>query len=164
MRRKRLKLSIVFVLGVGLTVNLQAQQAIPATGGNASGSGGSVSYTIGQVLYTANTGTNGSMAEGVQQPYEISVVVGIKQAKDINLVCTVYPNPASDFLTLEVEIPDNANLFFQLYNMMGKLLISEKLIDIKTTISMANLAPATYFLKVTDNQEVVKIFKIIKNQ
>ena len=164
MRRKRLKLCIVFLLGIGLTVNLQAQEAIPATGGNASGSGGSVSYTIGQVFYTTNTGTNGSMAEGVQQPYEISVVVGIEQAEGINLICTVYPNPATDLLTLEVEIPDNANLFFQLYDMMGKLLVSKKLIDIKTIIPMANLAPATYFLKVTDNQKVVKTFKIIKNQ
>lgn len=164
MRLKRLKLCIVFLLGVGLTVNLQAQKAIPATGGNASGSGGSVSYTIGQVLYTVKTGSNGSMAEGVQQPYEISVVVGIEQARDINLICTVYPNPATDLLTLEVEIPDNANLSFQLYDMLGKLLISKKLIDIKTTISMAHLAPTTYFLRVTNNQEIVKTFKIIKNQ
>ncbi len=166
MRRKRLKLCIVFLLGIGLTVNLQAQEAIPATGGNASGSGGSVSYTIGQVFYSTSTGTNGSVAEGVQQPYEISVVVGvgIEQAKDINLICTVYPNPTTDLLTLEVEILENENLSFQLYNMMGKLLISKKLIDIKTTISMAHLAPATYFLRVTNNQEVVKTFKIIKNQ
>jgi hypothetical protein len=164
MRLKRLKLCIVFLLGVGLTVNLQAQQAIPSTGGNASGSGGSVSYTVGQVLYTVKTGSNGSMTEGVQQPYEISVVVGIEQAKDIYLICTVYPNPTTDLLTLEVEILENENLFFQLYDIMGKLLVSKKLIDIKTTISMANLAPATYFLKVTDNEKIVKTFKIIKNQ
>ena len=163
MRHKRLKLSAVLLLGLGLT-GLHAQEAILATGGEASGSGGSVSYSVGQVLYTTNTGTNGSVAEGVQQPYEISVVVGIEQAKDINLICTAYPNPTTDLLTLEVEIAANENLFFQLYDMMGKLLVCKKLIDIKTTISMANLAPATYFLKVTDNQKVVKTFKIIKNQ
>jgi len=164
MRRKRLKLCIVFLLGIGLTLNLQAQKAIPSTGGNASGSGGSVSYTIGQVLYTVKTGSNGSITEGVQQPYEISVLVGIEQARDINLICTVYPNPATDHLTLEVENLENENLFFQLYDIMGKLLVSKKLIDIKTTISMANLAPAAYFLKVTDNEKIVKTFKIIKNQ
>ncbi len=164
MRQHRLKLCTVLLLGLGLTISVEAQKAIPASGGNASGSDGSVSYTVGQLLYTTNTGTNGSVAEGVQQPYEISVVVGIEQARDINLICTVYPNPATDLLTLEVEIADNENLFFQLYDVMGKLMVSKKLIDIKTTISMANLAPATYFLKVTDNQKVVKTFKIIKNQ
>ena len=164
MRRKQLKLSTLLMFGLVLTIGAQAQEAIPTTGGNASGSDGSVSYTVGQILYTTNTGANGSVAEGVQQPYEISVVVGIEQAKDINLICTVYPNPATDLLTLEVEIPDNENLFFQLYDVMGKLLVNKKLIDIKTTIPMTNLAPATYFLKVTDNQNVVKTFKIIKNQ
>ena len=164
MRRKQLKLSVVLLLGLGFATSVLAQEAIPASGGNASGSGGSVSYSIGQVLYATNIGTNGSMAEGVQQPFEISVVVGIDQGRDINLKCTAYPNPATDLLTLEVEIPDNENLFFQLYDILGKLLVSKKLIDIKTTIPMSNLAPAIYFLKVTDNETVVKTFKIIKNQ
>jgi hypothetical protein len=156
------KLLITFCLIAPVTT-IQAQNTIPTTGGNASGAGGSASYTIGQIAYTTNTGTNGSVAEGVQQPYEISVPVGIEQARYTNFFCTVYPNPATDLLTLEVEIPDSENFFYQLYDTMGKLLASKKLIDIKTIISMANLAPATYFLKVSDNQKVVKTFKIIKN-
>ncbi len=163
MKRKRLKLCTVFLLGVGLTISLQAQEAIPATGGNASGNSGSVSYTIGQVFYITSAGTNGSVAEGVQQPYEISVVVGVEEAEGINLVCRAFPNPATDFLTLEVEIHDNKDYFFQLYDMMGKLLVSENLIDTRTTISMQNLPPAIYFLKITVNQRVVKTFKIVKN-
>jgi hypothetical protein len=158
---KKLVLTILIVF-VGLP--LLAQEAILAAGGDANDSGGSVSYSVGQVVYTINTGINDFVVEGVQQPYEISVVVGIEQAKDINLICRAYPNPASDFLTLEVEIAANEKLFFQLYDIMGKLLVSKRLIDLKTTIPMTNLPPATYFLKVTDNQKVVKTFKIIKNQ
>jgi len=163
MRQKSFLVITILLFGFGLPV-LLAQEVLTTSGGDTTGIGGSVSYTVGQVLYSTNTGTNGSVAEGVQQPYEISVVVGIDQAEGINLICTAYPNPATDLLTLEVEITDNENLFYQLYDMMGKLLVSKKLIDLKTTISMANLAPATYFLKVTDNQKVVKTFKIINNQ
>jgi hypothetical protein len=158
---KKLVLTILTVF-VGLP--MLAQEAIPATGGDVTESEGSVSYTIGQVLYITNTGTNGSVAEGVQQPYEISVVVGIEHAKDINLICKAYPNPSTDLLILEVESAANEDLYFQLYDMMGKLLVSKKLLNIKTNISMANLAPSTYFLKVTDHQKVVKTFKIIKTQ
>ena len=157
----KLVLSILIVI-VGFP--LIAQETIPAAGGDTTGIGGSVSYTVGQVLYSTNTGINGSVAEGVQQPYEISVVVGLEEGQDIKLVCTVYPNPATDLLTLETENPNNKNLFYQLYDITGILLISKKLIDIKTTIPMTNLPPATYLLKVTDNQKVVKTFKIIKNQ
>ena len=84
MRHKKFTLSAVLLLGLGLT-GLQAQTSVNATGGDASGSGGSVSYSVGQVVYTTNTGTSGSVAQGVQQPYEISVVTAIEEAKGINL-------------------------------------------------------------------------------
>lgn len=162
MRHKKLKLSAVLLIGLGLS-GLQAQEAIPATGGNASGSGGSASYSVGQVVYTTNTGTNGSVAQGVQQPYEISVISGIEQAKGINLICSAYPNPTTDFLTLNVENYDNENLSYQLFDISGKLLENKKLTSNETRIDMNNRVPAIYFLKVMDNQIEVKTFKIIKN-
>ena len=162
MRNKRLKLSGVLLLGLGLTA-LQAQEAIPATGGNASGSGGSVSYSVGQVVYTTNTGTNGSVAQGVQQPFEISVVTGLEEAKGINLVVSAYPNPTTDFLTLSVGNFEVSNLSYQLYDMQGKLLENKKLEGNKTSIVMSNLVPAIYFLKIIQNNKEIKSFKIIKN-
>lgn len=162
MRRKNLKLSALFLLGVGLT-GLHAQESISATGGNASGSGGSVSYSIGQVVYTINTGTNGSVAQGVQQPYEISVSTGLDEANGINLTVSAYPNPTADFLILKVENYDNTNLRYQLFDMNGNLLETKKLQGNQASIVMNNLAPATYFLKITQGSQEVKTFKIIKN-
>jgi len=140
-----------------------AQETIPATGGNASGSGGAVSYSVGQVVYTTNTGTNGSVAQGVQQPFEILVVTGIDEAKGINLVVSVYPNPTTDFLQLKVESEKLKDLSFQLYNMQGKLLQNKKIEGNETSIVMSNLVPATYFVKVTEGNKAIKTFKIIKN-
>jgi hypothetical protein len=163
MKHTKLKLSVLLLLGFVLG-GLHAQEVIPASGGNASGSGGSVSYSVGQLVYTTNTGSNGySVAEGVQQPYEISVITGLEEAKGINLTCTAYPNPATDLLTLKVENYDYENLSYQLYDMNGNLFESKKLIDKKTSITMAKLVPGTYFLKVISNQKEAKTFKIIKN-
>ena len=162
MRHKKLKLSAVLLLGLGLT-SLQAQTSVNATGGSASGSGGSGNYSLGQVVYTTNAGTNGSVAHGVQQPYEISVVTGIEEAKGINLSISVYPNPTTDYLTLEIKEFELSNLHFQLYDMSGKLLKSEKITGSQTSIVMGNLVPATYFVKVVQGNKEVKTFKIIKN-
>jgi len=162
MRHKKLKLSAVLLLGLGLT-GLQAQTSVNATGGDASGSGGSVSYSVGQVVYTTNTGTNGSVAQGVQQPYEISVVTGLEEAKGITLSVTAYPNPTTDYLTLRIDEFEISNLSFQLYDMSGKLLQSEKITGNQTSIVMSNLVPANYFVKVTQGNKEVKTFKIIKN-
>lgn len=162
MSHRKLKLSAVLLLGLGLT-GLKAQEVIPATGGNASGSGGTASYTVGQVVYTTNTEANGSVAQGVQQAYEISVVKGIEEAKDITLECTVYPNPTTDLLTLNIENYDVKNLSYQLFNISGKLLENKKLTSNETTIKMENRVAAVYFLKVMDNQQEIKTIKIIKH-
>ena len=165
MRHKRLKLSAVLLLGLGLT-GLQAQESVNATGGNASGSGGSASYSVGQVVYQTHTGTNGSVSEGVQQPYEISVVTGIEEAKGINLSVTAYPNPTTDFLQLKVDASTTLSirsLVYQLYDLNGSLLKTEKLHDIETKINMGGLPASTYLLRLLDDTKEVKTFKIIKN-
>ncbi|MFW5835374.1 MAG: T9SS type A sorting domain-containing protein [bacterium] len=165
MQHKQLKLSAVLLLGLGLT-GLQAQESLNTTGGNTSGSGGSVSYTLGQLVYQTHTGTSGQVAEGAQQPHEISVVTGIEEAKGITLSLSAYPNPTADYLTLEIKDFEISSLHYQLYDMQGKLLQSEKITGKQTTIVMSNLLPDTYVVRVIKMQgsapQEVKIFKVIK--
>ncbi len=161
MQHKRLKLSAILLLGIGMT-GLQAQESVNATGGDASGSGGSASYSVGQVTYPTHTGTNGSVAEGVQQPYEISVVSATEETIGINLSVTAYPNPTIDILILSISEFDLSDLSCQLYDLNAKILQNVKIISDKTTIEMGNLVPATYFVKVIQDNKEIKTFKIIK--
>ena len=162
MQHKRLKLSVVFFLGLGL-MGLQAQKSVNSTGGNASGSGGSASYSVGQAVYTSNTETGGTVAQGVQQPYEIWVETTIEEAKGINLLVTAYPNPTTDYLTLRIDEFDISDLSYQLYDMQGKRLRNEKVTSNQTRIVMSNLAPATYSVKVVQGNKEIKTFKIVKH-
>jgi hypothetical protein len=160
------KLAIVFLLFLSANAIL-AQEAVPASGGNASGGGGTVSYSVGQVVYTTNTGTSGSVAQGVQQPFEISIVTGIENSMKIDLSCTVYPNPATTYLTLKVENIHNENLTYQLYDISGKLLENKKVESDETTIYMSHRPVATYLLKVVQTKQAsfpkeIKTFKIVK--
>ncbi len=161
----KLIIIMLFLSVISLT-GIKAQQiheAIPATGGNASGSGGSVSYSIGQLVYTLNSDTSGSVLQGVQQPYEISVNSSTEEAKEITLDYAVYPNPTADFLKLKTGNNDK-NLSCQLYDNSGKLLEIKKIEYTETLIDMSHYAPAVYFLKVLQDNHEVKIFKIIKTQ
>ena len=162
MRDKELRLSTVILLCFGM-FGLQAQQVVTTSGGNASGSGGTASYTIGQIVYTTNANSNGSVAQGVQQPYEISVITAIEDAKDINLIFSVYPNPTTDFLTLKIENYELENLSYWLYGVSGNLIESKKVQSGEIQISMTNQLSGTYFLKLTEGNKDVKTFKIIKN-
>ncbi len=142
---------------------LQAQDAIATSGGIASGTDGSASYTVGQMLYTTNTGTSGSVAQGVQQPYEISIISGIKEAIGITMECSVYPNPTKDFLTLKVENYKLETLSYQLYDVTGKLIENKIIEGNLTNIAMSSLNASLYFLKVLQGRTEVKTFKIVKN-
>ncbi|MFH2142264.1 MAG: hypothetical protein ABIJ97_07575, partial [Bacteroidota bacterium] len=84
-----------FLIYIFSSSTIKAQEAIPTVGGNASGIEGSVSYSIGQVFFTTNSGTVGSVAQGVQQPFEISVSYGINETEGINLIISTFPNPAN---------------------------------------------------------------------
>jgi hypothetical protein len=160
MKHKKTITSVAFLLlGLG---GLQAQQSTTATGGEATGTGGTASYSVGQVVYTTNTGTNGSVAQGVQQPYEISTTVGINETS-VNLELSVYPNPTTNYLTLKVDNFELSTLNFQLMDMQGKIIENKKVNSKSTNISLEGQPAATYFISITKNNQLIKTFKIIKN-
>lgn len=144
-------------------LQLHAQQSINSSGGNVTGIGGTVNYSIGQVVYTTNKGTSGYVAQGVQNAYVITVLKTVAEVNDIMLSIFVYPNPSSEYILLDILDFEISNLSYQLYDLNGKLLKVEKITESKTNIIINHLIPAIYFLKVFKDNNEIKIFKIIKN-
>jgi hypothetical protein len=155
-------LAMFLFLAVSL-LKVSAQEGLNGSGGNATGTGGSVSYSIGQLLYHTHSGTNGSVAEGVQQPFEISVVTGTEDAGDIGLAVLAYPNPAADLLLLKVETLEWRDLSYQLYGLDGKLLLTNSLKALETPIDMRSYVSGCYVLRVFSGTRPIKEFKIVKN-
>ena len=140
----------------------QAQQSANAAGGDATGSGGSVAYSVGQVVYTANNSPSGTVSQGVQQAYEI-FLIGINET-ELNSSLSVFPNPILDNLTLQISDYNNEKLSFYLYDLQGKSLNKEQIIAEQTQINTSSLPPATYFIEVLNQENKhVQSFKIIKN-
>jgi len=139
-----------------------AQDAVIPAGGDGSGSGGSVAFSVGQILYTASTGSSGEMIHGVQQAYEISVIIGLEEFEEIGLSLSTFPNPVTDILILKVESQIWTDLNYQMYNSEGRMFNSDKLLNSETNIDMSDLAPGLYFLQVKKEKDAVKTFKIIK--
>jgi hypothetical protein len=138
-----------------------AQQAAVSAGGDATGIGGTVAYSIGQVacLYLADA--SGSVAQGVQQPFEI-VSVGISAA-NIPVSVGVFPNPTADDITLELQVEIEGAWTFQLFDSFGKLLEGGDIASGKTHIGMQGLPAATYYLNILHEGLPVKSLKVTKN-
>lgn len=164
MRKFYSALCAIFMLNLWLT-ELAAQEVVSTAGNEASGNGGVVSYTIGQVVYATNTGETGSVSEGVQQAFEVSVVNSLDETMGINIILSAYPNPTTDYFTLNVDTKDNleiSSLSYKMYDLNGKLLLNKSIKSNLTEISMKDFSPASYIFMVFKNNQAVKIFKIIK--
>ncbi|WP_310557367.1 T9SS type A sorting domain-containing protein [Flavobacterium sp.] len=158
---KKTQLLLMLVLLIGFN-KIQAQQATLASGGNATGTGGSTSYSIGQIDYIAATGTTGSVSQGLQQPFEISTLSG-EEFTQIKLQMMVFPNPTTSFVNLKIENYDFQDFTYQLFDVNGREISNQKIKTNQTQIPLENLASAIYFLNVSHNNKSIKTFKIIKN-
>jgi len=140
----------------------QAQESANTSGSDATGTGGTVAYSVGQAVYTSNTGSTGSVAQGVQQSYVISTV-GIKETA-LNISLTAFPNPTANNLTLQIGDFNYEKLSYQLFDMQGKQLSNGQIVAQKTQINMDSLPAAAYFVNVVNQENKnVQSFKIIKN-
>jgi len=142
--------------------SLIAQESVNSAGGDFFGSGGSIAQSIGQVVYTANSGINGSSSQGVQHAYEIFTLDVHETELIVSL--SVFPNPTSENLTLQFTSYESENFTYQLVDSQGKLLAHESLHGEQTLIHTERLPAATYFVYVlTQENKKIQSFKVIKN-
>lgn len=136
-----------------------AQQAVPASGGNASGSGGSVSFTVGQVAYTEASGSGGSATQGVQHAYEIFELGADAVFADVSL--TAYPNPTQDYLMLHIGSVLES-LRYGIFDANGRNVTGGTISLADTSIDLSAMAKGIYILKLMSKNNTVHSFKIIK--
>lgn len=151
---------LITALFLSCCTSLCAQESVNASGATGTGSGGTVTFSIGQVAFTSGTGSGGTASQGVQQAYEIYINGVAMQEELLNL--RVYPNPATDMLQLHSTFFKNEAADYVVYNTEGKAVATGKIIRENTEISMAGLAQGTYILNVVHNNKEVQSFKIIK--
>jgi hypothetical protein len=139
---------------------MYSQETISTSGGDATGSGGSSSYSVGQLVYTTSTGI-GTVTQGVQQAFEFQTLSN-SELNTINLSAIMYPNPTSDYVMLKISDHALDNLSYNLIDINGKAISNGSITNGDTQINMQQLAIGMYILKVNQNNQELKTFKIIK--
>jgi hypothetical protein len=137
-----------------------AQKSVVATGGNATGTGGTASFSVGQISYKSPTGN--TVSDGVQQPFEIQTL-GTSDFEAIQLEMIVYPNPTDGALVLKIADNNLQDLTYQLFDVTGKNLLLQNIHQTETAVSLKNFNKGIYFLAVLMQNKPIKNFKIIKN-
>jgi len=84
--------------------------------------------------------------------------------KDYNtpVQISLFPNPASDMLYIQISGMPLDEIYFRLYDMKGKLLDTQKAISETTAFNMSGLSKGMYYLYVNNNNQWIKTLKVVK--
>ena len=140
---------------------LTAQEAFVASANEASGAGGSLSYSVGQLITSSQTTANTTIDVGIQLPLQI-VTLSNPEVTRIQLTAKAYPNPSIDFVVLSLTDTDLEGMQYALYSLNGGLVLEASISEAETSVDLRTLAVGTYVLRVTQHQKDIKTFKIIK--
>ncbi|MEX1189865.1 MAG: T9SS type A sorting domain-containing protein [Bacteroidia bacterium] len=130
------------------------RQVIASAGGFTSTSGLQVSSTVGEAVIATGISSTIIVTQGFQQSNSSSV--GIEKLEENGLSINVYPNPASEEVTLEIETKTVQLVKATIYDMLGKETgISVSNIrafgKVKQNLNVASLVPGQYFILFTDD-------------
>jgi hypothetical protein len=157
---KNLKFALV-VFNIIFFTHVFSQNGLVTAGGEATGSGGSLSSSIGQVFYTSNESNNGIVSQGVQQAYEINPV-GIDETTIERFA--VFPNPTVNKLIIKCIFQNGETINFQLIDNKGKVLQAGNLLDGETELDFSVLASSVYFITLLNKESMISHhYKVIKN-
>ncbi|KAF2328718.1 T9SS type A sorting domain-containing protein [Flavobacterium ginsenosidimutans] len=141
-------------------------ETIITSGNNASGSSGTVTYSIGQVFYTyIGTEPVFNVAQGIQHQENDETLGNPEIEEPAKAEMFVFPNPTSDFVNISMTGLElqSAHRSYRLYDIQARLLKQNTISQDETQVSLANLTPSVYILVVYVDNKKLKSFKIIKN-
>lgn len=110
-------------------------------------------YLVKLQTYNANGCSNDSALDVVYAPVSLNELMLNKQAK-------LYPNPASDFVTLNTENIGNEFIIITVYNLVGALVKSEQLNKPNQQFNVEDLSNGVYIIEIkqkesTENKKLI---------
>jgi hypothetical protein len=99
-------------------------------------------------------------SNSASQSASVSLCTGVDQANNMSSI-SIYPNPANDVIYVNLGNVLSENSVIELYDAIGKLVMSQKVVDSISTLSITNFAKGIYSVRIlVDSHQMVK--RIIK--
>lgn len=117
--------------------------------------------SLGELSTQTLIGSLNIITQGLHQGnYNIT---SIKEHPLLKLNIAAYPNPTHNFITLYCNTFQNLeDLKYYVTDITGKTLYTDKITSINTNLNFETYNTGAYFVRITQNNHLIKTFKIIK--
>ncbi|MBI3512137.1 MAG: T9SS type A sorting domain-containing protein [Bacteroidetes bacterium] len=162
--RKNL-LTTLFSVGLAFFVNAQSVDpfVIASAGDFYSNASGMIQWTDGEVMTETFSTANNFVTQGFQQPEDFTTAIAVQNETGV----TLFPNPASDHVTIEFGSDANGEYSVEVFNSLGEQMTAQHCIVAngisRFDIGMNNFANGIYFVKIKKaGTNSVSTFKVSK--
>ena len=158
---KKIILIIIGILFVKIAISQTSDiELISSSGDSFNNSTYQLDWSIGECITATFITSNFIITQGFHQnSYQILMIDDFR----VDIEMKVYPNPTTNFVSLEVDSSKIGNMQYILTSIDGKVLQIKKVAEDKEQINFSNYAIGTYFITVLKGNKLIKSFKIIKN-
>lgn len=123
-------------------------------------------YVFHSYIEGANTFPTGYFKNWVRfAPEELGLPPAVNPTEEVTqpMNFTIYPNPATNKVTILAEKPINQLLNLKVFDMLGTLVLNQKIDSNETTFNISTLAAGTYVVSLTNSVSGrVSVSKLIK--
>ncbi len=93
---------------------------------------------------------------------DAQICMGVNNQSSLDNSISVYPNPTNGIVNIAISSELSGSTSVEIYDALGKLVISEKLMEDVTTIDTSKLEDGIYMFKVINNNKAIKVGRMIK--
>ncbi len=132
---------------------------ISSSGDSFNNSSYQLDWSIGECVTATFVSPDFLITQGFHQnSYQIMSIEDLC----VDIKIKVYPNPTTNFVTLKVENSKTGNMQYTLTSVYGKTLEMKEITKNQERINFSDFTIGTYFISISENNKLIKTFKIIK--
>jgi hypothetical protein len=159
---KRLTVIVVFVFSALSARSQVKQEVIASAGGYNTATGISLSWTLGETIIPAFTSGDGALVltHGFQQQL---IVTTIEENIDVPVEVKIYPNPASDLITIAFETEVQSVIGITMLDSHGRLVKTDKIEPsmAEKQMNLQDLPSGIYYLRLIKGK-LINVYKVVK--
>ncbi|MFN2396828.1 MAG: T9SS type A sorting domain-containing protein [Bacteroidales bacterium] len=152
---------LIVLICILSTSKLSAQEVIAGAGNHYEAGEIGISWTLGETVTETFKAADIKLTQGFHQP--VITIVSVDEIFVPGYEITAFPNPTKSFVTIRIEAAELENLTYMLYDFNGKLIQHNLVESFETMVSLEELDPALYFIRIMKNNKIITSIKLIKN-